>query len=162
MILALACGSNPGGTLVDASFVPLPTRPMHLLEIDARGLGTRELESLLRERLAAIEPDAVVQLRIQGNVREEAAGVLRAASLRALAPPTMTVSLAVPRWAHGSNFPRGTKATGFGQPGAGEEHAHDSLKTISSCSVRTEWPSPECHRRRSRLRSKLAADLRGE
>jgi hypothetical protein len=108
MMLTLACGSNPGGTLVDASFVPLPTRPMHLLEIDARGSRARELESLLRERLALVEPDAVVHLRVLGNVRDEAARVLRAASLRALAPPTMTVTLAVPRWAHGANFTRGS------------------------------------------------------
>ena len=54
-----------------------------------------DLRATIRSLLAGQPPEAVVRLRLRGPVPEEARGVLSAASLRALAPATMNLSLAL-------------------------------------------------------------------
>ena len=44
-------------------------------------------------RLAALEPDSIVRLRIVGELASASAAALGAAALRRLAPPTMTVEV---------------------------------------------------------------------
>ena len=61
--------------------------------LSARELARRDLDLWLRARLASLPPDAVVQLRIEGDMPK----TLGAASLRALAPETMNISLSVQR-----------------------------------------------------------------
>jgi len=91
-VLTFACGP-PRGALAEARFVPLPTRPMHRVALDPSGLPADRLRQRLRDRLAALAPDAVVSVSLPGLAPD----ALDAASLRALAPPTMNVELARPR-----------------------------------------------------------------
>jgi DNA repair exonuclease SbcCD nuclease subunit len=82
-----------GGRLVAARFRPLPARPMIVLEPAVGGLAARDLAATLARLLCGLDPDAIVCLRPRGRPRASALGVLEAAALRRLAPPTMTVSL---------------------------------------------------------------------
>ena len=78
-----------GGRLHHARFVPLPARPMRVLAVEGPAIEQR-----VREGLDACETDAVVRVELTG----EPAARFNAARLRALAPPTMNVSLA---WRNG-------------------------------------------------------------
>jgi DNA repair exonuclease SbcCD nuclease subunit len=87
--------SRPGAGPVRARwrFQPLPTRPMVQLELRAAPQSADDLRATIRALLARLSPEAVVRLRLQGPVPEEARGVLSASSLRALAPARMNLSL---------------------------------------------------------------------
>jgi DNA repair exonuclease SbcCD nuclease subunit len=67
-----------GGRLARWEFVPLPTRPMVVLDVPSR--------ALLARRLAALDPHAVVRVVCPDPPPS-------AAQLRALAPPTMNVDV---------------------------------------------------------------------
>jgi hypothetical protein len=67
------------------------------VDLDPSGLGREELAERLRGELERIDPEAVVRVRIVGEVEESAAGVLGASSVRAMAPSSMTVSVSFPR-----------------------------------------------------------------
>ena len=89
--LALGTGGR-GGRLLDCAFHPLPARPMRVIEFeDASHLP--ELEHRVRAALAAAPPDVVLQLRVPEALAS--AEVLRAARLRALAPPTANVTVSL-------------------------------------------------------------------
>jgi exonuclease SbcD len=94
VILELESRCGGGAALGSWRFHPLPTRPMVQLELKAARKNTDDLRATIRTLLAGLSPEAVVRLRLQGPVPEEARGVLSAASLRALAPATMNLSLA--------------------------------------------------------------------
>jgi hypothetical protein len=74
-----------------------PARPMHAVVVDATGLGADELAREIRTGFARLPEDAVVSLRIEGRLEPGCEAVLRAARFRGLHPPTMTVTLRVPR-----------------------------------------------------------------
>ncbi len=93
-LVTLELSSPPG---VDPLFVPLPARPMVRLVLD---VGDRDQEAALRyvrAQLAALDPEAVVRIQLEGPSRQRAAGWLTAARLRELAPASMNVSLPLPR-----------------------------------------------------------------
>jgi DNA repair exonuclease SbcCD nuclease subunit len=92
-LLRFEAGVN-GGRLREARFVPLPARPMRVLAVKGPAIERR-----VREGLDACEPDAVVRVDLGG----EPSGRINAARLRALAPPTMNVSLA---WRNGRDSRR--------------------------------------------------------
>jgi len=71
------------------------------------GPDRETLQARIRQTLARLDPDAIVRLCPQDDVAEEIWPALRASALRALAPPSMTVSL---RW-------RGAMVPGDGQSG---------------------------------------------
>ena len=82
---------------VDPLFVPLPARPMVRLTLD---VGDRDQEAALRyvgAQLAALDPEAVVRIQLEGPNTQRAARWLTAARLRELAPASMNVSLPLPR-----------------------------------------------------------------
>ena len=79
------------GRLQGWRFHELPARPMAQVRLAARELARDDLDVWLRARLASLPPDAVVQLRVEGEVPK----ALGTASLRALAPATMNISLSV-------------------------------------------------------------------
>lgn len=87
----LTLALEPNGRLAGWRFHELPARPMVQLALGPSETGRRDLASWLRRQLGALPADAVVQLRVDGDVPD----VLGAASLRALAPASMNVSLSL-------------------------------------------------------------------
>lgn len=83
----------PGGRLARWRFRELPARPMFAVTVEAAGLDRNALEGVIRRRLAGLPSDAVVHLRVEGDLAPGADSAIRAAKLRSLHPETMTVSL---------------------------------------------------------------------
>jgi len=63
------------------------------LSLSATGLDRAALRRRLERALAEAPPNAVVRLSLRGQPAPGAEAVLCAASLRALSPPTMNLSL---------------------------------------------------------------------
>jgi DNA repair exonuclease SbcCD nuclease subunit len=101
LLLRLAPGPA-GGRLADWSFVPLPTRPMVLLELDAEGMSESVLEDRLRCSLRKCSPDAVVRIDLRGAPLPGAEASLSAARVRSIAPATMNVTVSH-RWLDASS-----------------------------------------------------------
>jgi len=91
--LELEPSAAVGGSVALWRFHELPARPMFAVSVDATGIEAEALARRLRTELVGLPADAVVQLRIEGDLAERAGEVIRAASIRELHPPTMTVSL---------------------------------------------------------------------
>jgi DNA repair exonuclease SbcCD nuclease subunit len=89
-------GGPGGGHVVARRFVPLPARPMRLVEIHVAGLCPAALAASLRRSFEGVERDAVVRVITVGEPAPGAERVLCAAGLRDLAPATMNVDLAPP------------------------------------------------------------------
>lgn len=89
--------TDRGGRIVDRIFHGLPTRPMVPLVIDPTGFDDEALSQRIAAELSHLAPDAVVQLRIAGDLMPGAEAALRASRLRTLYPPTMTVEIRVRR-----------------------------------------------------------------
>jgi DNA repair exonuclease SbcCD nuclease subunit len=102
MVLDLEPDAATGGRLAGWEQRELPARPMLAVEVDASGCGPAALEERLREALLPLPPDAVVQLRLTGEPAGGAAEAIRAAALRRLHPPTMTVSVRLAAAQHGA------------------------------------------------------------
>jgi hypothetical protein len=93
LILEVA-GDSTGGHVVQRRFHRLPTRPLERLTIDATGLAELDLAAAIRRALSRLDHGAVVRVEVNGRVLESARPIVSAAGLRALAPPTMIVTLA--------------------------------------------------------------------
>lgn len=95
-VSALVGKGGRGGQLASSGFRPLPARPMrvHAIAGDTRAA---ELEAAIGAAVRAAPPDVVLQLRVPAALAS--APALRAASLRALVPPTANVSVVVERGA---------------------------------------------------------------
>jgi DNA repair exonuclease SbcCD nuclease subunit len=91
LVLEITGDRATGGRLIDWSFHELPARPM--IDLEIRAGRTADLAGWLRSRFVAIDPDAVVRVRVTEDPGEAARGALRAASLRDLALPTQTVEV---------------------------------------------------------------------
>ena len=97
-VIAEFAPTNDGrGRLTDVSFVPLPARPMHSIDLDVTGMGGEDVARMVREELAGLDPDSVVRFRVQGDISDEARAALGAPRLRELAPPSMNVTISYPR-----------------------------------------------------------------
>ncbi|MHC5038194.1 MAG: metallophosphoesterase family protein [Planctomycetota bacterium] len=97
LLLDVGPGERRGGVVRRWSFESLPARPMVDEILQAEGLSPEAMRSKLRGFFSRTDPDAVVRLRVRGRVPPETLPVLRAESLRALAPPTLNVELSFPR-----------------------------------------------------------------
>jgi DNA repair exonuclease SbcCD nuclease subunit len=93
LILELGADSENGGRLEGWEFRELPARPMFTVSIDITDLAPEALEKRIRDKISRLPIDAVVQLRIEGELVPRAEVVMRAANLRRLHPATMTVTL---------------------------------------------------------------------
>jgi len=78
---------------VGVAFISLPARPMVFLQIEGGGLRSGELTRLIRERLADLDPDGIVRIKVSGPVLAGVAKVFTAAYVRSLAPSTMNVDM---------------------------------------------------------------------
>jgi DNA repair exonuclease SbcCD nuclease subunit len=92
-----------GGRLAGFEFVQLPARPMQDISLEVGNLGPAALTSRIQGLLDGLDPDSIVRLRPQGRLSPEAAQVLGAQSLRALAPASMNVSVAGSWWSQRTN-----------------------------------------------------------
>ncbi len=84
---------DDGGRLDEAVFEPLPTREMVVVSLDGRGLSGPDLKERIAARLAALDPDAVVRVKVRGPLSPGGVRALTAAQVRSLGPKTMNVSL---------------------------------------------------------------------
>jgi len=87
--------SNSHNTLSVHSekFVELPARPMVKVNISTQGMDEKKLQAYINKSLQALSPQSIVKLDIQGFIPEGCLPVLRASSLRALAPKEMNISV---------------------------------------------------------------------
>jgi DNA repair protein SbcD/Mre11 len=74
-------------------FRRLPARPMIVREVDADGRSAAGLEAAVRAIVAAAPADAVLRIRIAGDVGDGQLRGLRAARLRTFVPETMNLEL---------------------------------------------------------------------
>ena len=100
LVIEFDCDRSSGGRVAGWEFRRLPARPMIDLEIGDR--PTSDPAGWLRSRLRALDPDAVVRVRVTAEPDEAMHGALRAASLRELALPTQTVEVSWPRRTRGN------------------------------------------------------------
>jgi exonuclease SbcD len=75
-------------------FHELPTRPMIQLNLHPGDMDAAKLRSYLENTICELPEDGIVKLKIHGRISQEAMTVLRAASLRSIAPPTMNIDTA--------------------------------------------------------------------
>ncbi len=105
VMLVVDLTGQGGGTLADATFVPLPVRPMVDLVLDLDHLSGESPAEHLRKQLLALDSDAVVRVQLEGSGGVEVREALSAACLRGLAPPSMNVSLVPDRRRFSSRTP---------------------------------------------------------
>jgi len=97
LTLTVSAEGGQGGRVVDHHFHELPTRPMIPIVVDPAGLDATALSRRLADELSTLARDAVVHIRIEGDVEPGAETALRAANIRSLHPPTMTVDVRLKR-----------------------------------------------------------------
>ncbi len=95
--MTVAPEAGRGGRVVDHDFHELPARPMFSVAIDPAGLDAAALSRRLADELSGLAPDAVAQVRIDGDLAPGAEAVFRAGHVRGLHPPTMTVEIRLKR-----------------------------------------------------------------
>lgn len=93
LMLAIEPDPGCGGRLRRVEPRDLPAREMRVVTVAADGLGAAALRERLARALAAQPVAALVQVRIEGSLRADAATALRTAELRQLHPPSMIVEL---------------------------------------------------------------------
>ena len=74
-------------------FIQLPARPMVKVNISPQGMDEKKLRAYINKALQSLSPQSVVKLDIQGFIPQVCLPVLRASSLRALAPKEMNISI---------------------------------------------------------------------
>ena len=96
MLLEFEAGDpGTGGHLVKWRFESLPARPMIVRELPGQGLGPAALAKVMETAVRRAPADAVLRLRIRGEVPASARPSLSAAQLREMAPPEMNVEVVV-------------------------------------------------------------------
>lgn len=95
--MTVAGDGERGGRAVEHVFHELPTRPMCSIVVDPAGLDASALSRRLAAEFSTVDPDAVVHIRIDGDLEPGAEVALRAEHVRSLYPPSMTVELRLRR-----------------------------------------------------------------
>ena len=95
MIVEVACGEAEAR--VDWQFHTLPARPLVRRDVNVGDIAADALESVIRTMIAESAEDAVLTIRVVGDVSDAAWRVLSAANLRRLTPTTMNVELRLDR-----------------------------------------------------------------
>jgi DNA repair exonuclease SbcCD nuclease subunit len=127
VVLEVAPGKGAGGELRHWTFHALPARPMLIAEIRGAGVDGAEMRRLVGEAIGRAPADAVLRIRVHGVPAAGGSSALRAASVRALAPATMNVELALPDVETTARRPRGRARaeTSAGDPLSPEEEGLD-------------------------------------
>lgn len=92
-ILNVTLDNNNSLSVQEREFVELPARPMVKVSISPQGLDEKKLKAYINKSLKSLSPQSVVKLDIQGLIPERCLPVLRASSLRTLAPKEMNISV---------------------------------------------------------------------
>jgi hypothetical protein len=79
------------GRLTQWKFHQLYARPMVQLDLHAGMTNGPGFKSWIKNTLEELPPDSVVKLKVHDKISEDAMNVLRAPSLRSLAPRTMNI-----------------------------------------------------------------------
>ncbi len=85
VILGLEGTENGRGQVVGQRFIPLPSRPMVDLELDVGSARGKQLQELLDQEFASLDPDSILRLTIDAWPTGRARTVLSTAELRRLA-----------------------------------------------------------------------------
>jgi DNA repair exonuclease SbcCD nuclease subunit len=96
LILEFEILGPTSGQLEHWRFHSLYARPMRQLELPAQAMRPKELRSWLKTSLGQLPPDSVVKLKVHGEVTADVMDVLRAPSLRSLAPHSMNIDAVFP------------------------------------------------------------------
>jgi hypothetical protein len=88
-------------------FHQLHTRPMVKIEIASQGKQLDAIKNHIQEKLLELDQDSIVRIHLSGPNAQELHTTLSASELRALAPPTMNISL-LHGWRHDDNRPNAT------------------------------------------------------
>jgi hypothetical protein len=64
------------------------------LNLHPQDMDAAKFRSYLESTIGELPQDGIVKLRIHGRISQEVMAVLRAASLRSIAPPTMNIDTA--------------------------------------------------------------------
>jgi DNA repair exonuclease SbcCD nuclease subunit len=97
-IFELASDKDSGLSIHREEFVELPARPMVKVKISPQGMDEKKLQAYINKSLQSLSPQSVVKLDIQGFIPEGCLPILRASSLRALAPKEMNISVRFVQW----------------------------------------------------------------
>lgn len=92
-IFEFAADKEHGLSVRKGEFVALPARPMVKVPISPQGMDEQKFTAYIHKSLQSLSPQSVVKLDIQGAIPESCLPVLRASSLRALAPKEMNISV---------------------------------------------------------------------
>ncbi|MCP4899561.1 MAG: hypothetical protein GY906_21560 [bacterium] len=93
ILLEIMPDASKGGRVASWEFSELPTRPMKIVTIPVNGADAGIVARRIEDELAALDPNAIVQLRLKGTLQPGAQEALHAARLRSLHPVTMNVSV---------------------------------------------------------------------
>lgn len=83
------------GSKLAWKFVPLPTRPMVVIEVSNSLFQKSNFISLLTEKLSRLDQNSVVKIRLDESIVNSASTILNARLLRSIAPETMNIELAL-------------------------------------------------------------------
>lgn len=86
-------GEITDASTVDWEFRVLPARPMVIAEIERRTWNRKELARCLADTIARQDSEAVLRIRVGGDVSTDASRAMSAERIRAMAPPTMNVEI---------------------------------------------------------------------
>jgi DNA repair exonuclease SbcCD nuclease subunit len=92
-LFELATDKNCGLSIHSEEFVELPARPMVKVPISPQGMDEKKFKAYINKSLQSLSPQSVVKLDIQGSIPEGCLPVLRASSLREIAPKEMNISV---------------------------------------------------------------------
>jgi DNA repair exonuclease SbcCD nuclease subunit len=92
-VFELTSDERRGLAIQYEKFIQLPARPMVKVPIHPEGMDERKFRAYINKSLHSVSPQSVVKLDIQGYIPQVCLPVLRASSLRALAPKEMNVSV---------------------------------------------------------------------
>jgi len=92
--MVVRLGADEDESRVRWQFCPLPTRPMLREEVVVDAMDAKTLDTALRAIIAAAPPDAVLSIRIAGQVTDEHWHTMSAARMRSFVPTTMNVEIA--------------------------------------------------------------------
>jgi len=98
LIIDLESDQRTGGRVVDWEFHQLPARPM--VDLALVDVDPSDPAGWLRSQFRALDPDAVVRVRVSFEPDDATRETLKAASLRELALSTQTVDVSWPRRRH--------------------------------------------------------------